>query len=352
MKAFLMNATKEPLALRELADPQPGPGQVRIRMRATGVCGTDVHVWHGELPVPLPLVLGHEPVGVVDLAGLGVESVRAGDRVGVSWFQGGCDRCVYCQKKEYKFCAAPKSWITNGGGYAEYMIAEANGCTQVPEGLDWESAAPLFCGGFSAMSAYRSARPQGGDRIAIIGVGGLGHLWPQVAKAFGHEVDSCHQFRRQSWRRPESLGADEVLVVKDHAGKELQAIGGADVVLSFSPSMKQNSELMEGLRAGGRLRSGLRPAVVERMEADPVRMLFKQASIIGSAHNNRADLISVLRLCGSAESALTWEIDKLGQINPCTHAAGGRQGAPSCSGITNLLVTHSQHVSPCNEVSC
>jgi D-arabinose 1-dehydrogenase-like Zn-dependent alcohol dehydrogenase len=312
MKAFLMSAAKEPLAVRELPDPQPGPGQVRIRMRATGVCGTDVHVWHGELPVPLPMVLGHEPAGVVDLAGPGVESVKAGDRVGVSWFQGGCDRCVYCQKKEYKFCAAPKSWITNGGGYAEYMIAEAGGCTLLPEGLDWESAAPLFCGGFSAMSAYRSARPQGGDRIAIVGMGGLGHLALQVAKAFGHEVvmvtnsaDKAGDARK--------LGADEVLVVKDHAGKELQAIGGANVVLSFSPSMKQNSELMEGLRAGGRL---VTTAVSgEPIQADPVQMLFKQTSIIGSAHNNRADLIDVLQLAATGRVKPQLEIYKLDEIN-------------------------------------
>ncbi len=312
MKAFLMNAAKEPLAVRELPDPKPGPGQVRIRMRATGVCGTDVHVWHGELPVPLPMVLGHEPAGVVDLAGPGVESVKAGDRVGVSWFQGGCDRCVYCQKKEYKFCAAPKSWITNGGGYAEYMIAEADGCTLLPEGLDWESAAPLFCGGFSAMSAYRSARPQGGDRIAIVGMGGLGHLALQVAKAFGHEVVIVTNSADKAGDALK-LGADEVLVVKGHAGKELQAIGGADVVLSFSPSMKQNSELMEGLRAGGRL---VTTAVSgEPIQADPVQMLFKQTSIIGSAHNNRADLIDVLQLAAAGRVKPQLEIYKLDEIN-------------------------------------
>jgi propanol-preferring alcohol dehydrogenase len=100
MKANLMTAVRQPLTAREIPDPQPGPGQVRIRLHATGVCGTDVHVWHGELPVPLPIVPGHEPVGVIDIAGPGVRSVKAGDRVGVSWFQAGCGRCSYCQKKQ------------------------------------------------------------------------------------------------------------------------------------------------------------------------------------------------------------------------------------------------------------
>ncbi len=130
-------------------------------------------------------------------------------------------------------------------------------------GIRLESGAPLFCGGFSEKSAYRSARPQGGDRIAIVGMGGLGHLALQVSKAFGHEVVMLTNSTNKAGdaRKP---GADEVSVVKGHAGKELQAIGGADVVLSFSPSMKQNSELMEGLRAGGRL-------VTTAVSGEPIR---------------------------------------------------------------------------------
>jgi hypothetical protein len=148
MKAMLMTAVNQPLSPRDIPDPQPGPGQVRIRLHATGVCGTDIHIWHGELPVPLPIVPGHEPVGTIDAVGPGAASLKPGDRVGVSWFQGGCGRCSSCQKKRFKFCAEPKTWITNGGGYADYMIAEANGRALLPEKLAWDSAAPLFCGGF------------------------------------------------------------------------------------------------------------------------------------------------------------------------------------------------------------
>src|SRR6476660_9627730 len=154
MKAFIMKTTKAPFTAQEVPDPQPGPGQVRIRLHASGVCGTDVHVWNGELPVPLPIVLGHEPVGVIDIAGPGVGALRVGDRVGVSWFQAGCGRCTYCQKRQSKFCTEAKTWITNGGAYAEYMIAEAEGCKLLPDSLAWEQAPPLGCEHFSAKRAY------------------------------------------------------------------------------------------------------------------------------------------------------------------------------------------------------
>lgn len=312
MRAMTMTGVREPLASREVPDPEPGPGQVRIRLYATGVCGTDVHVWHGELPVPLPLVLGHEPAGVVDVTGPGVRSLKVGDRVGVSWFQAGCGRCRYCQSKQAKFCAEPKTWITNGGGYAEYMIAEAEGCMLLPDGLPWEQAAPLFCGGFSAMSAYRASKPQPGDRIGIIGIGGLGHLALQVAKVMGHEVVAITNSPDKQGDA-KAMGADEVLVIKDHVGQELAAMGGVDVVLSFSPFMKQNSQAVEGLRPGGRL---VTTAVSsEPIQGDPVQMLFRQTSIIGSAHNDPADLVDVLRLAAMSKVRPQLEIYSLDEVN-------------------------------------
>ncbi len=312
MKANVMTAIREPLTLREIPDPEPGPGQVRIRLHATGVCGTDVHVWRGELPVPLPIVPGHEPVGVIDLLGPGVRSAKSGDRVGVSWFQAGCGRCSYCQKKRVKFCAQPKTWITNGGGYAEYMIAEAEGCTLLPDGLGWDVAAPLFCGGFSAMSAYRAAKPQPGERVAVIGIGGLGHLALQIAKSLGHEVVAITN-SADKLRDAREMGADEVLVVKKDAGQELQDLGGADVVLSFSPSMKQNSQVLNGLRPGGRFVTTAVSA--DPILGDPVQMLFKQTSIIGSAHNDPADLIDIMKLVAEGKVRPRIESYRLEDLN-------------------------------------
>ena len=116
MKAFVMTAVKEPFHREGSSRPSTWfPARFRIRLHASGVCGTDIHIWHGELPLPLPIVLGHEPAGMVDLTGPGVTSVKVGDRVGVSWFQAGCGRCTYCQKKRARHCAEPKTWISNGG---------------------------------------------------------------------------------------------------------------------------------------------------------------------------------------------------------------------------------------------
>jgi D-arabinose 1-dehydrogenase-like Zn-dependent alcohol dehydrogenase len=312
MKAFVMTAVKEPFKAQENPDPQPGPGQVRIRLHASGVCGTDVHVWHGELPVPLPIILGHEPVGVVDQLGPGVRSLKAGDRVGVSWFQAGCGRCGYCQKKQIRFCADAKTWITNGGSYAEYMIVEAEGCALLPANLEYETAAPLFCSGFSAMSAYRAARPNAGDRVAVLGAGGLGHLAVQVAAAMGHEVIAITNSAEKS-AALRDVGAHSVLVIKNHAGEELLAMGGADVILSFSPSMKQNSQAFLGLRPGGRM---VTTAVSgEPIQVDPVPMLFKQTSVIGSAHNDPADLVDMLSLAASGKVKPVLEIYRFDEIN-------------------------------------
>jgi alcohol dehydrogenase len=314
MKAFVMTAVNEPFTVKDVPDPQPGPSQVRIRMHASGVCGTDVHVWRGELPLPLPMVPGHEPAGVVDLTGPGVTSVKVGDHVGVSWFQSGCGRCIYCQKKRARHCAEPRTWISNGGSYADYMIADAEGCTLLPATMTWETAAPLFCGGFAAMSAYRAARPQTGERIAVIGVGGLGHLAIQIAKALGHEVIAMTN-SADKVNDAKTLGADEVLLLKNHAGQELAGIGGADIILSFSPDMKQNSQALIGLCPDGRFVTTA-PGE-EPIQVDPTSTLFKQISVIGSAHNHKADLVDVLNLAanGKVKPILeTYPIDDLNSV--------------------------------------
>lgn len=291
MRAMTMSAVKQPLEAKEVADPLPGPGQVRLRLAASGLCGTDVHAWQGDLPVPLPIVLGHEPAGTVDLVGPGVSWPTVGERVGVAWFQDGCRHCSFCQKRQFKFCSQPKTWLTNGGSFADYMLVEAEGCVTIPEEIPMESAAPLFCGGFAAMSAYRASRPKAGERVAVLGIGGLGHLALQVARANGHHVIALTNSESKV-KDATALGADEVLVIRDHVGKELLEAGGADVILSFSPLMKQNSEAIEGLLPEGRL---VTTAVSgDPIQANPVSMLFKQTSIIGSAHNSQADLVDML----------------------------------------------------------
>jgi D-arabinose 1-dehydrogenase-like Zn-dependent alcohol dehydrogenase len=312
MRAAVMTGILGPNEVRDLPRRDPGPGQVRVRIRASGLCGTDMHAWRGNFALPaFPAVLGHEPVGEVDTVGPGVSAVRPGDRVGVSWTQRGCGRCQPCQEERPKYCGQPVTWVENGGGNAEYMIAEETGCTLLPEGLAWEAAAPLFCAGFTVMSGYRNAAPRPGDRVGILGLGGLGHLALQVARAMGHETVAItrSEGKAESLRR---LGADEVVVIGDHAGKAVRAIGGVDVILSTSNDMRQNGEALRGLRDEGRfvtMALGTDPIPV-----DPNLMLGKQLVLKGSMLNDRKDLIEVLHLAALGKVRPVLEVYPLEQV--------------------------------------
>ena len=313
MKAAVLTHVEQPFELTTLRDPEPGPGQVRIRIHASGLCGTDMHVWHGHIPIPLPAVIGHEPVGVVDKLGPGATARRVGDRVGVSWHQSGCGRCKYCQEGRTQFCLnGTRTWVENGGGNSELMLAEASGCTLLPDGLSFEAAAPLFCAGFTVMSGYRNASPRTGERVAIIGIGGLGHLALQVAKALGHDtiaITSSEGKRAEA----KALGADEVLVIKSDAGKELASMGGADIVLSTSNSMQQNSQVLSGLRPQGRLVSMAVGA--EPIQVSPMQLLMGQIQIRGASQGDRRDLVEVLHLAAAGKVKPALELYPLAEIN-------------------------------------
>ncbi|MCA9435870.1 MAG: alcohol dehydrogenase catalytic domain-containing protein [Candidatus Omnitrophica bacterium] len=312
MKAVFLSEVDQPLEIRDIPMPEPRDGEVRIQVKASGVCGTDVHYWRGILPLSLPAVLGHEPVGVIDKLGPGVTRLKPGDRVGVSWVQEGCGRCPLCQKEQIQYCPDQYNWMNVGGGHTEFMIARADGCTLLPEGLNWEGAAPLFCAGYTIMSGYRNGKPKPGETIAVIGIGGLGHLAIQVAKAMGHRTIAITS---QENKREEArgLGADEVIVVGDHAGRQLKEIGGADVILSTSNSMKQNSQAIEGLLPEGRF---VTMAIAdERIDVDPLQMLDNQWSLIGSQQCGRNDLVEILDLTARGKVKPRVEVYRLDEIN-------------------------------------
>lgn len=312
MKAAYLTGLRQPLEFRDAPVPEPGPSEVRIRMQASGVCGTDVHFWHGQLTASLPIVLGHEPVGIIDALGPGVVSLQVGDRVGVSWCQAGCGRCRSCQRHRFSSCKNSVSWMNYGGGHQEFMIARAEGCTLLPDGLAWEPAAPMFCAGFTVMSGYRNGRPQTGERIAVIGLGGLGHLAIQIAKAYGHEtvvITGTENKRKEAM----DLGADEVLVVKNHAGKELADMGGVDVILSTSNSMPQNSQVLDGLRPRGRFVS---MAIGEgKLEIDPLAALDREIEVIGSQQGAREYMVEILELAAAGKVKPMLEVYPMDQAN-------------------------------------
>lgn len=181
---------EEPLKLCELPEPVAGPGQVRLRVLACGVCHTDLHTVEGDLPLPkLPLVPGHQVVGVVDAVGKGVEGLRPGDPVGVPWLYATCGTCDFCRRGEENLCDAGRfTGYHVDGGYAEFIVAEADFVCRLPEGLESVAAAPLLCAGIIGYRALRLSKIEPGGRLGLYGFGASAHLAIQVAVHWGCEV--------------------------------------------------------------------------------------------------------------------------------------------------------------------
>jgi propanol-preferring alcohol dehydrogenase len=188
MKAMLLDSPGRPLRAAEIETPQPAPDQVLLRVKACGVCRTDLHVVDGELPRPkLPLVPGHEVVGVVEAAGDGVNDVQLGDRLGVPWLGWTCGECDYCRRGQENLCdRALFTGYQLNGGYAEYLVADRRYCFPIPAGVSDEHAAPLLCAG---LIGYRSFAMTGdAQKLGFYGFGAAAHILIQVASAQRREV--------------------------------------------------------------------------------------------------------------------------------------------------------------------
>jgi propanol-preferring alcohol dehydrogenase len=194
MRAMVLERGGGPLVMRELPVPQPGPGQVRLHVHACGICRTDLHILDGELGRPvLPLVPGHQVVGVVDALGEGVTGVQAGERIGVPWLGWTCGECSYCRSERENLCDRARfTGYQLDGGFAEYAVADARYCFALPEGFADLQVAPLLCAG---LIGYRALRMTGdAQRLGLYGIGAAAHIVMQVARHQGREV---YAFTRQ-----------------------------------------------------------------------------------------------------------------------------------------------------------
>lgn len=312
MRAAVITQFNKPWKLKQLPDPEPTKGQVLIRIETSGMCGTDVHVHHGHFPLKLPAVVGHEPVGRITEIGEGVTNLKVGDRVGVSWVQKGCGRCRYCQEGRSLYCDMRETWMDLGGGNAELMLAWAEGCTLVPRGLPPEEAAPVFCAGFTVFSGLRNAAPRPGERVAVVGIGGLGHLAVQYAKELGLEVVAVTGTPSKQ-KDAEALGANHVIVAGGHIGKTLNEIGGADIILCTSNSAAHVTQSITGLRPEGRLvNMGVLDGPIQVNSTD---ILTMQTRIIGSIQNRRRDLVDALSLAAARKVKPWVELYPIERIN-------------------------------------
>jgi propanol-preferring alcohol dehydrogenase len=252
-----------PIVVVEQDVPEPGQGQLLIRVVACGVCRSNLHMIEGDwqhlgVPSQLPIVPGHEVTGVVERVGPGVEGFPVGTPVGVQPVWQTCETCEYCRSDREELC---HSRVVTGeqvdGGYAEYMVSNANHTYRIPEGLDLAAAAPLFCPGITAFSAVKKLGIQPGQRVAVFGLGGVGHLAIQFARLAGAEVIAVS---RGTAHRDvaEELGASSVVdSSKEDAGEVLTRAGGVDGSILFAPSNTVASQAVRALKVGGTLVTGV-----------------------------------------------------------------------------------------------
>ena len=313
MRAAVITKYNADWEFKSLPDPRPAAGQVVIKIHASGMCGTDLHVHHGAFGLPLPIVAGHEPVGEIVELGAGVVDFKVGDRVGVHWNQKGCGRCRTCQTGDQAHCAQAQSWMHIGGGNSELMLAWASGCTLLPDGLAYEPAAPIFCAGYTVMSGLRNASPKPGERVAVLGLGGLGHLALQFSRAVGLETWAITG-QTDKVKELKAMGASEVLVVGAEPGPAMTDAGGFDIILSTTNASKQVSSAVGGLRPNGRLMS-MGVTTDGPITLDPMSLLLGQRQVRGSSQDERGDLVEALALVASGKVKPILETYPITKVN-------------------------------------
>jgi len=279
---MLLEQIGQPLQLRELPVPQPGPGEVRVRVLACGVCRTDLHVVDGELPeAPLPIIPGHEIVGLVDALGEGVTGFEPGQRVGIPWLGHTCGTCSYCQHAEENLCDAPQfTGYTRPGGYAEYVVADARFAFALGEEGDPVALAPLLCAG---LIGWRSLVKAGdGKRLGLYGFGAAAHIVMQVARWQGRDV---YAFSRpgdvaaQDFAR--SLGA----VWAGDSG-ELPPVP-LDAAIIYAPAGELVPAALRALRKGGRVVcAGIHMSDIPSF---PYDILWQEREVVSVANLTRQD---------------------------------------------------------------
>ena len=275
--------------------PQPGPGAVRIRVQACGICHSDVITKEGLFPgISYPRVPGHEVAGKIDEVGAGVKEWKKGERVGVGWHGGQDGTCLACRRGDFVNCANVKiCGISCDGGYQEYIVAPVEALARIPESLDAAEAAPLMCAGVTTFNSLRHSGAVPSDLVAIQGIGGLGHLGVQFAKRFGYRVAAVGRGSGNA-ALAKRLGADAYIdsAATDPAA-ELQKLGGASVILATAPSGKAMSALVRGLGENGTM--VVVGASMDPIEVAPNQLLFGKKGVKGWAGGIPTDSEDTLR---------------------------------------------------------
>lgn len=281
MRAVQVPQPGGPFELVERAIPEPGPGSVRIKVQACGICHSDSLVKLGHWPgIQHPRVPGHEIAGVIDAVGSGIASWKPGQRVGVGWYGGHCGECESCRRGDFITCRnGLVCGISYDGGYADFMIAPAQALALIPEELPAADAGPLLCAGITTYNSLRKSGARAGDLVGILGVGGLGHLGIQYAAKMGFRTVAI---ARGKDKEPlaRSLGAHYYIdTTAQNPAEELTKLGGARVVLATVTNAKAMSAVVGGLGIDGELI--IVGAAAEPLEVPPLLLLGGRRTITG-----------------------------------------------------------------------
>jgi len=256
MRAMVVKQPKSDLIEQDWPVPHPGPGWARIRIHACGICHGDVALWQGIFPykgfATYPRVPGHEVAGVVDEVGEGVEWPAKGDRVGVPWLFSSCGHCRSCQCGDYVYCKETEvTGVTQHGGFQDYMVAPVSSLSAIPDQISFEEAGPLICAGLTVFKGLEVGDFKPGDRVAVIGMGGLGHLGVRYAQAMGGRVAAISSHKAKK-KQAQDWGAELFIdASSEDVAARLQAWGGADVILSTAPSAAPVTQAFPGLAQRG-----------------------------------------------------------------------------------------------------
>lgn len=317
MKAAVVRAFGEPLVIEEVRVPTVGPGQILVKIAAAGVCHTDLHAAQGDWPIKPnpPFIPGHEGVGHVVAVGSGVSHIKEGDRVGVPWLYSACGHCVHCLGGWETLCEEQQNTgYSINGGFAEYVLADPNYVGHLPDNVGFIEIAPVLCAGVTVYKGLKMTEAKPGDWVAISGIGGLGHMAVQYAKAMGFNVAAI-DIDDQKLALAERLGAtltvnalqaDPIAVLK-------KEIGGANGVLVTAVSPKAFAQALGLVRRGGTVAlNGLPPGDFPLSIFDTV---LNGITVRGSIVGTRLDLQEALTFAGEGKVRATVSTDRLENIN-------------------------------------
>ena len=317
MKAAVVHSFGQPLEIQEVERPEPQPGQAVIKIEASGVCHTDLHAAEGDWPVKpgLPFIPGHEGVGHVTAVGAGVTAVKEGDRVGVPWLHTACGHCEHCYTGWETLCGEQQNTgYSVNGGFAEYVAADPAFLGHLPEGLDFAPAAPLLCAGVTVYKALKMTDTKPGDHLVVSGIGGLGHLAVQYAKAMGRHVVAV-DVAESKLALARDLGAEATVNAAEEDPVEAvqKLCGGAQGIVVTAVSPKAFQQAVGMLHKRGTMSLvGLPPGDFGLPIFDVV---LNAKTVRGSIVGTRQDLAEALAFAADGKVAAHFSEDKLDNVN-------------------------------------